>query len=88
MAVASRENREAGDRQACFGMKENWRSDMGVEPTQDGITAPQTVLKSASSLLTVVKPGPHGSTSSLVGPRRSRWLVGRLLAAEAGAEGA
>jgi hypothetical protein len=22
-----------------------WRSDMGVEPTQDRITAPQTVLK-------------------------------------------
>ena len=24
-----------------------WRSDMGIEPTQDGITAPQTVLKTA-----------------------------------------
>jgi len=28
-------------------MKREWRSDMGVEPTQDGITAPQTVLKTA-----------------------------------------
>ncbi len=25
----------------------NWRSDMGVEPTQDEIIAPQTVLKTA-----------------------------------------
>jgi hypothetical protein len=24
-----------------------WRSDMGIEPTQDGSTAPQTVLKTA-----------------------------------------
>ena len=29
-------------------MKREWRSDMGVEPTQDGITAPQTVLKTAA----------------------------------------
>ena len=42
-----------------------WQSDIGVEPTQDGITAPQTVLKSVFSLLTRVKPGPHRSTCSL-----------------------
>jgi hypothetical protein len=29
-------------------LKSCWRSDMGVEPTQDGITAPQTVLKSVA----------------------------------------
>ena len=33
----------------------DWRSDMGVEPTQDGITAPQTVLKTATVT------GPHAA---------------------------
>ena len=28
-------------------LQKAWRSDMGVEPTQDGSTAPQTVLKTA-----------------------------------------
>ena len=35
-----------------------WRSDMGVEPTQDGITAPQTVLKTA--VVTGPRAAPYG----------------------------
>ena len=69
-------------RMDATSLQNEWRSDMGVEPTQDGITAPQTALKSVFSLLTRVKPGPHKSTCSLVGPCEYRWLVGRLLAAE------
>ena len=36
----------------------SWRSDMGVEPTQDGITAPQTVLKTAPATGPDVAPPP------------------------------
>jgi len=38
----------------------HWRSDMGVEPTQDGITAPQTVLKTAT--VTGPRAAPLGGT--------------------------
>ena len=47
----------------------HWRSDMGVEPTQDRITAPQTVLKTA------VVTGPRAAPcapSSHAAPLRSR----------------
>jgi len=43
---------------------EHWRSDMGVEPTQDRITAPQTVLKTA------VVTGPRAAPLAPIFARR------------------
>jgi len=45
------------------GEEDGWRSDMGVEPTQDGITAPQTVLKTAPVTGPEAAPAGDGSTS-------------------------
>ena len=45
----------------------HWRSDMGVEPTQDRITAPQTVLKFEVSLRRL----PHPTDANLRNPCKS-----------------
>ena len=85
--AARRLGRGAGRRPAPCETKVDWQSDMGVEPTQDGITAPQTSLE-------VCSPA-HGCNStlqkyicSLMDPSRCRWLVGRLSAAEGIAQAA
>ena len=53
-SAVARKRRRTGARRAAAETR--WRSDMGVEPTQDRSTAPQTVLKFAHRLLRLPQP--------------------------------
>ncbi len=61
-------------------LKPDWRSDMGVEPTQDRITAPQTVLKTAAVTGPRVAPHTYHPTAgaiTLAGPAAADCLAAR-----------
>ena len=52
--------------------KKNWRSDMGVEPTQDESIAPQTVLKTAAVT------GPRAAPLPILPRERARGHPARV----------